>query len=81
LIVWASDVAHVAPDFIAVVDFDEHSSTYGKVLSIVPLPASLGSGAFDNEPHHVGLSSDGRTLALGGLLTFCAARTRSFFST
>jgi hypothetical protein len=29
LIVWAGDKAHVAPDFIAVVDFDEHSSTYG----------------------------------------------------
>lgn len=29
LIVWAGDKAHVAPDFIAVVDFDEQSPTYG----------------------------------------------------
>jgi hypothetical protein len=79
LIVWASDKAHVAPDFLAVVDLDEHSSTYGKVLSIVPLPASLGSGAFDNEPHHVGLSSDGRTLALGGLLSVLRGQDQVFF--
>lgn len=79
LIVWASDKAHVAPDFLAVVDFDEHSSTYGKVLSTMPLPASLGSGAFDNEPHHVGLSSDGKILALGGLLSVLRGQDQVFF--
>lgn len=79
LIVWAGDKAHVAPDFIAVVDFDEHSSTYGQVLSTVPLPASLGSGAIGNEPHHLGLSVDGKTLVLGGLLSVLRGQDQVFF--
>ena len=29
LLVWASDKAHVAPDFIAVIDFERESPTYG----------------------------------------------------
>jgi hypothetical protein len=85
LIVWAGDQAHVAPDFIAVVDFDEHSSTYGKVLSSVPLPSSLptsvsgSSGAIGNEPHHLGLSADRKTLALGGLLSVLCGQNQVFF--
>jgi hypothetical protein len=39
LLVWAGDKAHKAPDFVAVVDFDPKSGTYGKVLRTVPLPA------------------------------------------
>jgi hypothetical protein len=35
LIVWAGDKAHVAPDFIAIIDFDERSPNYGKVLRTV----------------------------------------------
>src|ERR1700733_12231070 len=71
LLVWAGDKAHEAPDFLAVVDFDRDSRTYGKVIRTVPLPAGvLGKGAIGNEPHHAGLSQDGRTLALGGLLSF-----------
>jgi len=70
LLVWAGDKAHIAPDFIAVIDFDSHSPRYGKILRIVPLPARvLGAGAVGNEPHHVGLSRDGRTLVLDGLLS------------
>src|SRR5262245_28202349 len=38
LYVWASDQARVAPDFLAVIDFDRHSRTYGKVLRTVPIP-------------------------------------------
>jgi hypothetical protein len=76
LIVWAGDKAHVAPDFIAVIDFNEHSPTYGKVLSTVPL---TGPGAVGNEPHHVGLSVDGKTLALGGLLSVLRGQDQVFF--
>src|SRR5215813_15046325 len=65
LLVWAGDQAHHAPDFVAVVDFDAESPTYGTVLRTVPLPSSLGPGAIGNEPHHVGLSADSRTMALG----------------
>ncbi len=79
LLVWAGDQAHQAPDFVAVVDFDAESPTYGTVLRTAPLPPSLGSGAFGNEPHHVGLSADGRTLALGGLLSILRGQDQVFF--
>jgi hypothetical protein len=76
LLVWASDQAHVAPDFLAVVDFDRDSRHYGKILRTVPLE---GAGAVGNEPHHVGLSRDGRTLALGGLLSVLRGQDQVFF--
>jgi hypothetical protein len=76
LIVWAGDQAHVSPDFIAVIDFNQHSPTYGKLLSTVPL---TGASAIGNEPHHVGLSADGKTLALGGLLSVLRNQDQVFF--
>jgi len=76
LIVWAGDQAHIAPDFIAVIDFNDRSPTYGKVLSTVPLTSP---GAVGNEPHHVGLSADGKTLALGGLLSVLRGQDQVFF--
>jgi len=76
LLVWAGDQAHVAPDFLAVVDFRRDSPDYGKVLRTVPLS---GASALGNEPHHVGLSSDGRTLALGGLLSVLRGQDQVFF--
>ncbi|HVW30458.1 MAG TPA: selenium-binding protein SBP56-related protein [Polyangiaceae bacterium] len=85
LFVWAGDAAHKAPDFFAVVDFDKGASTYGKVLSIAPLPKSLptaiplSNGAIGNEPHHVGVSADGKTLAGGGLLSILRVQNQNFF--
>jgi len=80
LLVWAGDKAHEAPDFVAVIDFDSHSPKYGTLLRIVPLPAGvLGTGAVGNEPHHVGISRDGRTLALGGLLSILRGQDQVFF--
>lgn len=85
LFVWAGDAAHKAPDFFAVVDFDKVSSHYGKVLSLAPLPNSLptaiplSTGAIGNEPHHVGVSADGRTLAGGGLLSILRVQNQNFF--
>src|SRR5437762_2130102 len=80
LLVWAGDKAHEAPDFLAVIDFDPDSRNYGKVIRTVPLPAGvLGKGAVGNEPHHAGLSQDGRTLALGGLLSFLRSQPQVFF--
>jgi selenium binding protein SBP56 len=76
LLVWASDQAHVAPDFLTVIDFDPQSRRYGQVLRTVPL---TGAGATGNEPHHVGLSRDGRTLALGGLLSVLRGQDQVFF--
>src|SRR5262245_19660516 len=60
LFVWAGDQARQAPDFLAVVDFDERSSDYGRVVATVPLAEPGASG---NEPHHVGLSRNGKVLA------------------
>jgi hypothetical protein len=76
LLVWAGDQAHKAPDFVAVVDFDPHSPSYGKVLRTAPLS---GASAIGNEPHHVGLSRDGKTLALGGLLSVLRGQDQVFF--
>jgi len=76
LFVWAGDQARVNPDFLAVVDFDEHSRDYGRVITTLPLP---GPGATGNEPHHVGLSTDGRVLAAGGLLSVLKGQKEIFF--
>src|SRR5438128_6238400 len=56
LFVWAGDQARKSPDFLAVVNFDEKSADYGKVIITGPL---TGTGTTWNEPHHVGLSRDG----------------------
>jgi selenium-binding protein 1 len=61
LFVWAGDQARTNPDFLAVINFNERSRHYGKVITTVPLPEPGASG---NEPHHVGLSHDGKILAL-----------------
>jgi hypothetical protein len=76
LLVWASDKAHIAPDFLAVINFDRESRNYGKVIRTVPLE---GASAVGNEPHHVGLSRDGRTMALGGLLSVLRGQDQVFF--
>ena len=76
LFVWAGDQARTNPDFLAVVNFDERSRDYGKVITTVPLPSP---GATGNEPHHVGLSRDGTVLACGGLLSVLRAQKEVFF--
>ena len=76
LFVWAGDQARKSPDFLAVVNFDENSANYGKLITTVPL---TGAGATWNEPHHVGLSRDGRVLACGGLLSVLKGQKEVFF--
>ncbi len=76
LFIWAGDQARTAPDFLAVVDFDPGSPDYGKITSTVPLPDPGPSG---NEPHHVGLSADGKVLACGGLLSVLKGQKEVFF--
>jgi selenium-binding protein 1 len=76
LYVWAGDQARKAPDFLAVVDFDSSSRNYGRVLKTVSLPEP---GASNNEPHHVGLSADGKILACGGLLSVLNGQKEIFF--
>jgi selenium-binding protein 1 len=86
LLIWGGDKAHKAADFLAVIDFDRDSPRYGKVLRTIPLPATLpttakdgSTGATGNEPHHVGVSADGKTLVLGGLLSFLRGQDQIFF--
>ena len=76
LYVWASDQARKAPDFLVVIDFDPRSTTYGKVLKTVPLPAPGNTG---NEPHHCHTSADQNILACGGLLSVLKGQNDIFF--
>jgi selenium-binding protein 1 len=76
LYVWASDQAGVAPDFLAVIDFDRKSRTYGQILRTAPLPPPGNTG---NEPHHCHASADGTILGCGGLLSVLKGQNDIFF--
>ena len=76
LYVWTGDQARVAPDFLAVIDFDEDSPRYGRVIRTVAVPGPGGSG---NEPHHCHLSADKNVLACGGLLALLRGQDSIFF--
>jgi len=76
LYVWTGDQARIAPDFLAVIDFDEDSPGYGTVIGTVPVP---GPGSAGNEPHHCHLSADKNTLACGGLLALLRGQDSIFF--
>jgi len=76
LYVWASDQAHRAPDFLAVIDFDRQSPGYGSVLRTVPIPPP---GNIGNEPHHCHTSIDHKILACGGLLSVLKGQNDIFF--
>lgn len=76
LYVWTGDQARVSPDFLAVIDFDESSSNYGRVIRTVPVP---GPGSSGNEPHHCHLSADKNILACGGLLALLRGQNSIFF--
>ena len=76
LYIWAQDQAHVAPDFLAVIDFDEQSPKYGQVIDVVPLPSPGNTG---NEPHHCHLNSNKTILGCGGLLSLLKGQNGIFF--
>jgi selenium-binding protein 1 len=76
LYVWASDQARLAPDFVAVINFDEDSDDYGKVIRTVPIPIP---GNTNNESHHCHLSADKNVLACGGLLSLLSGQNSIFF--
>src|SRR5438034_829894 len=76
LYVWAGDQARLAPDFLAVINFDEDSEDYGRVIRTVPVPPP---GNVGNEPHHCHLSADKNTLACGGLLSVLRDQNDIFF--
>jgi 56kDa selenium binding protein (SBP56) len=75
LFVCAGDQARKNPDFLAVVNFDEDSSDYGREIDQAPLPEP---GATGNEFHHIGLSADGKVVACGGLLSVLKGQKEVF---
>jgi hypothetical protein len=76
LFICAGDQARKAPDFLAVINFDERSDDYGRVIATRPFPVPDASG---NEPHHIGVSQDGKTVACGGLLSVLKGQKEVFF--
>ena len=76
LYVWAGDQAHKAPDFLAVINFDEDSPQYGKVIRTVPIPPP---GNIGNEPHHCHLNVSKTILGCGGLLSVLKGQNGIFF--
>ncbi len=76
LFICAGDQARTAPDFLAVINFSENSKDYGKVIASVPFAAPDATG---NEPHHIGISRDGETVACGGLLSVLKGQKEVFF--
>ena len=76
LFICAGDQARTAPDFLAVINFEQGSKEYGKVVASVPFAAPDATG---NEPHHIGLSRDGKTVACGGLLSVLKGQKEVFF--
>src|SRR5437016_3913388 len=76
LFICAGDQARTVPDFLAVVNFDERSPQYGKVIAKAPLPEP---GATGNEFHHIGLSADSKVAACGGLLSVLKGQKEIFF--
>jgi DNA-binding beta-propeller fold protein YncE len=76
LFICTGDQTRTAPDFLAVVNFDERSKEYGKVITSVPF---AGPDATSNEPHHIGLSKNGKVVACGGLLSVLKGQKEVFF--
>jgi selenium-binding protein 1 len=73
LYVWAGDEVGIFPDFLAVVDFNEHSENYGEVIATANAPTS------GNEAHHCHISSDGNVILCGGLLSLLKDQDDIFF--
>ena len=76
LLICAGDQARTSPDFLAVINFDQDSDGYGKVVATSPFSAPDATG---NEPHHIGLSSDGKVVGCGGLLSVLKGQNEVFF--
>jgi len=76
LFVCAGDQARKAPDFLAVLNFGQDSRNYGKVIATANFASPNATG---NEPHHIGISSDGRIVGCGGLLSILKGQKEVFF--
>ena len=61
--VWTRDADEHDPDFIAVVDADPKSGTYGRILDRAP------TSTVGNEAHHFGYTADANRIFAGGLFS------------
>ena len=76
LFICTGDQGRKSPDFLAVVNFDEGSSQYGRVIGKADVQ---GASATGNEFHHIGMSADGTTVVCGGLLSVLKGQDEIFF--
>src|SRR5262249_30675253 len=76
LFIWAGDQARTPADFLRGSNLDQSSRDYGRVIARAPFPAPDASG---NEPHHIGLSRNGKVVACGGLLSVLKGQREVFF--
>ncbi|CAF4391978.1 unnamed protein product [Rotaria sp. Silwood2] len=82
LYIWSGQDVSVsnAADFVAIIDFNESSSTYGQILKTVYLVSNISDrvGQSGNEPHHSAISSDETYYISGGLLSFLLQQKQIF---
>lgn len=74
--VWAGDVQRKQPDRLVVLNYDQYSPDYGKMIGFTDIP---GTGGVDNEPHHCGISANLKVIACGGLLSVLRNQNGIFF--
>jgi hypothetical protein len=68
-----------AADFVAVVDFNPLSPTYGDVIKTVSLPSDVPTlNPSGNEAHHAQVSADYTKYITGGLLSFLNGKDEVF---
>jgi methanethiol oxidase len=63
LYIWTRDATGDAEDFIAVVDVDPASPTYGTIIGTAP------AGSTGNEAHHFGYTADRSRIFAGGMFS------------
>jgi len=63
LYVWTRDATGSGSDFLAVVDADPDSPTFGEIVGEAP------TGSTDNEAHHFGYTADGSRIFAGGMFS------------
>lgn len=63
LYVWTRDASGTGSDFIAVVDADPESASFGRIVSTAP------TGSAGNEAHHFGYTPDAGRIFAGGMFS------------
>jgi methanethiol oxidase len=63
LYIWTRDASGEGADFIAVVDVDPESETFGEIISTAP------TGSTGNEAHHFGYSADASRIFAAGMFS------------